>query len=58
MNRKSNPNSNSADSQNQSSQKFLEIYEKMLNDSWSFASKMADSIKPDKKKPKNHGRVS
>jgi hypothetical protein len=56
MSRKPKPNP--AESPNQPPQKFLEIYERILNDSWSFASRMADSIKREKKKPKKRSQDS
>jgi len=56
MSRKPKPNS--ADSPKQPPQKFLEISERILSDSWAFASKMADSIRQEKKKPKNRGQDS
>ena len=52
MNRQPDP----ADHQNHSLQKFLEIYEKLLNDSRAFVTKMA--LPGQRKKRKKSGRVS
>ena len=45
-----NRNPNPVDPQNQSSKQFLEIYEKMLKESWSLAIKMVDSIERERAK--------
>lgn len=54
MNRKSNP----TESQNQSLQKFFEIYEKLLSDSLSFAAQEALLCKEEQKETKNNNKES